>query len=168
MGRHLRSLGNNGGIHVHHRKTFLQYPGHHPPKQIPAIGTGPFVTGIREQMPDIPQRDRAKQRIRQRMQQHIAIRMGFQTVTVGNLNTTENDSITLTKGMDIKALTNAHDRLRKNRNKREAGKPYSRPRINSARARSDGTVIFRLSGRPSTRTGILPENSMAEDSSVTG
>src|SRR5690554_3115223 len=38
--------------------------------------------------------------------------MGFQAVAKGNSDTSENDFVTLTKGMDIKALTNTHDCLR--------------------------------------------------------
>src|SRR5690554_64531 len=96
------------------------------------------------------------------MQQHIPIRMGFQALTVRNGNTTNNNDIALAEGMNIKALTNSHNQLREN------PETQNRLRIKPARSRSAGTVILILSGRPSTRTGILPENSIAEDSSVTG
>src|SRR5690554_3302117 len=96
------------------------------------------------------------------MQQHIPIRMGLQPLTIRNRNTANNNRIALAEGMNIKALTNSHNQLRENSD------IQNRLRIKPARSRSAGTVILILSGRPSTSTGILPENSIAEDSSVTG
>ncbi|GAA0851378.1 hypothetical protein GCM10009113_35110 [Marinobacter szutsaonensis] len=64
-------------------------------------------------MADIPEGNGPEQRIRQGMEQHIAIRMRLQALTVRNLDTTKNDGIAFAKGMDIKALTNPHAVLRK-------------------------------------------------------
>src|SRR5690554_5069647 len=114
-------------------------------------------------MTNVTQRHRAQQRIRQCMQKHIAVRMGFQPMAMRDLNAPQNDRIALTKGMDIKALANTHADLRSKTGMYVEGKPYCRLRTNSASARSDGTVIFRLSARPSTKTGILPENSIRSE-----
>src|SRR5680860_237571 len=112
MRRHFWRLGDDRSVDIKNAEAFLRYSGHDPTQQITAVRTGPFSTGVREQVTDIAKGNRPQKGIRQSMQQYITIRMGFQTLAVRNRDTAKNNSIACAEGMNIKALTNSHNLLR--------------------------------------------------------
>jgi hypothetical protein len=57
---------------------------------------------------DIAEGHRTEQRIAQGMQQHIAVRMGNQSATVGNTHTAQGNEVALAKPMHIVTMTYTH------------------------------------------------------------
>jgi hypothetical protein len=57
---------------------------------------------------DIAKRKCAQHRIAERMQNHIAIGMGHQTLLMGNSHTTQYDMIAAAEGMYVETVAYAH------------------------------------------------------------
>ena len=90
MGCHLRLLSHNSGIHIADRITFFcQQPAHFLQK-LQAVRPLISLISIRKMLADIPQGSCSQQGIRNRMQQHIRIRMSQKPLFKGNIHTANN------------------------------------------------------------------------------
>src|SRR5258708_13945383 len=103
-------------------------------------------------LPDVAQPRGAQQRVANRVQQHVGIRMAFQPLGVGDIDPADHQLLPGDKGMHVEAL------------------PYSHAfpaTIASASARSSGWVTLRFLLLPATSRGLTPICSIALPSSVT-
>src|SRR5690606_38637275 len=89
-------------------KTALAHLCIHLSQQHGGISTAILRIGIRKEMADITERQCTEQRIRQCVQQYIAIRMRQQAATVRNAHAAEHHMVAVGEGMHVKATAYAN------------------------------------------------------------
>ena len=95
MRGHLRRLGYDGGIDIADAVALGLDQAKHMTQQHTAIGALERRVIVGEMLADIAEGHRTEQRIAQGMQQHIAVRMGNQSATVGNTHPAQGNEVAL-------------------------------------------------------------------------
>ena len=108
MRRHFWRLSNDGVVDIADLPAFGVDQAHHMTQQHATVRTFEGRVGVREMLADIAQRRGAEQRITERMQQHVAIRMGQQTKFMWDSHTAQGNKIALSKTVHIIAVANTH------------------------------------------------------------
>ena len=106
--QHLRCLGNDRHINVAKGVAFglNTTPGF--AQQFAAVCAFKSRIGVREQFANVAQRGGTQQRVGQRMQRHVAIRMRQQTFFVRNAHAANDNWANAAKGVYIKTVSNTH------------------------------------------------------------
>jgi hypothetical protein len=128
-------------------------------QELTAVGILPARFAGRKVLADVAQRQRAKQRIAERMDEHVAIGMRIDPAIERQPYATEDQMVARAERMYIETTADPHSPPRRIQDK-------PRLRMNSASARSAGVVTLMLSSEPSTRRGFNPRRSIAIASSV--
>ncbi len=108
MRRHLRRLGDDGGIDIADRVPLGLYLRQHVAQQHAAVGALELRVGVREMLADIPQRRGTKQRVAQRVQQHVAVGMGEQPEPVWNPHAAKRDVVAFTEAVHVVTVADTH------------------------------------------------------------
>src|SRR6202035_973380 len=127
-----------------------------------AVGALPARIGILEMLADVAQPGSAEERVAQRVENDIAIRVGDDAAGVGNPYAAEHDEITRSKGVYVGTLSNSHHDCSW-RSTLVLSRAFNRA---AATTRSSALVILMFAAEPWTSTGRSPTHSNACASSV--
>ena len=75
---------------------------------MPAADAAPALVARREMAADVAERECAEYRIAERVDQHVAIGMGNQSVRMRNADAAEYDMVAGPEGVDVESLAYAH------------------------------------------------------------
>ena len=152
----LGPLGDNRGIKIADPEFPCLRQANNMFKQQHAVDPLIRWVGIWKVAADITKTKGAENRVADRMQQNISVRVAQQPVFVGNRHSTQNQRTVRDQTMNIKTVADTHHvRLTS---------PAASKAL--ARARSAGVVILRLWGCPAKTATGQPHHSINEASSV--
>ena len=109
--RHLRRLGNEGGIHVADAPAGFAHQMQGLAQQDAAVDVLVLRLGVGEMAPDVAQRRRPQQRIANGMQQHIRIGMTEQAFLIRNVHPAEDKLAPHHQLMNVETLSDTHNDL---------------------------------------------------------
>ena len=101
--RDLRRLRQHRDIDVRHGETPVPQQRQHLRDEDAAVRASPPGVGVPEVLTDVAQAGCAQQRIAQRMQHHVAVRMRQDSARVGNADASQHDEVAGTKRVHVES-----------------------------------------------------------------
>ena len=132
MRRHPRGLRNDRRVDVADRVAGGRHFVRHGPQQHAAVGVLVARVAVREMLADVAERGRAEQRVADRVDQNVCIRMALEPLLVRDLHAANDELSPGDQRVHVESLSYAH----------------LCPSIDSAIAMSSGKVTLRLRRLP--------------------
>src|SRR5579885_1409987 len=171
-GRELRPLSEHRHVGIPDLQSAVAQHVHHRAHETLAVGALPAGVGILEMLTDVSQAGRSEQRIRERVQHHVSVRVRHDTVRMRHPHPAEHDEIAWAECMHVDAGADSHINspfdVTSTRNQAKGSDScyWLSFRSAAAIARSAALVILRFAAAPSTSPGASPSHSIACASSV--
>ena len=161
---HRRNVGGEPGRLGDHRRvnvadvvTLARSEVHCVPEQRAAVRAFPLRIGVGKVHAEVAERQRAENRIGNRMQQDVGVGMAVETALERDGDAADDQRAAGDQRMDVETAADTN---------RHRGVPSCAARIDAASAMSSGYVIFRFATLPRTSFGAWPAASIACASSV--
>ena len=106
-----RRFSNHGGIHVYGARIFLRQQGSHVLENFHAADSANGLVRIREMMSDVAFAHCAKKRIRNRMREHVCIRVSIESAIMRDLYSTEDEFSALNQAVHVVTNSTANHKI---------------------------------------------------------